>query len=547
MATVLVDAQQSGISKKHEGEIPSKEEAVFIEIRELLEKSRTVAATKERHYISRISAPIRDLNAASYTPMVVAVGPYHFRKAPKAGEDIKNHYLQLVLGGKNDEDNRKIITGMSSLINAARECYAESTETISDQEFLKMMLFDSCFIVEIIRRFYAKEQKELNEHVDDDPIFIDETTRSTIRRDLVLFENQLPFFVLQKFYDLTIETKSDTLSLCKMALDFVDDTIPGSYCVLTGGDPYEPKHLLGLLYDSLARIKDPYRSSRVGPCGLAVGLCCLFLCSGWLGILLMVLLLPWTIFLIFKALLISICCPYSPPSGNENELISCSMSLHEKGVKFRKMVTNGKKTPTKTQEVDKEKLQEVDKEKKQEADKGKKQVGSLFDVEFSFDDGTLTVPTLTINSNTKAIFLNLLAYERYCRPRPGDKKYVRDYMALMDCLIDSSDDVKILCKHGIFENSSRDNEEITKLFDRPKDDFIIIDPKNFVYKETFKSINCYCNQRWTYFVVTWSKWMAKLRAKYFDSPWTLISLLAAIILLALTVVQTIYTLLAYYY
>ncbi|KAK6914238.1 Protein of unknown function DUF247, plant [Dillenia turbinata] len=541
MATVPAGAQQSGILE-HEGKIPSKEvTAVFVDIQKLLEKSRTVAPTTDRHYISRISAPVRDINKKSYAPQVVAIGPYHHKKPPQSGEDIKSHYLQVVLGRKTDQEKLNILEGMRSLIEKARGCYAESTEGILDQEFLKMMLFDSCFIVEIIRRFQAKEEEKKrlqakeeekrDEHFDDDPFFIDETTRSAIRRDLVLFENQLPFFVLQKFYDLTFETKSGTLSFCKMALHFVGYTIPGPYCYLPGGDNYEPKHLLGLLYDSLARINRPDRRSRFGPCGQVVGLCCLFLCSGCLGILLMVLLLPCIIFLIIKAVLISICCPYSPPSGNEFELISCSTSLREKGVKFRKRrLTDEKRTPTTP-------MQEVDKEKNEK--------GSLFDVEFSFDDGTLRVPTLTINNNTKAVFLNLLAYERYCRP--DDPKYVRDYMALMDCLIDSSYDVRILCKEGIFENSSRDNKEIIKLFDRPKDDFIIIDPKDFVYRKTFQSINSYCNQCWTHFVVAWSKWMFKLRTKYFDSPWALISLLAATILLVLTVVQTIYTLLSYYH
>ncbi|KAK6914236.1 Protein of unknown function DUF247, plant [Dillenia turbinata] len=529
MATVSADAQQSGILEHQRKILTCEGEAVFVEIQELLEKSRTVAPPKERQYINRISDPVRLLNAASYRPNVVAIGPYHLKVRPKTGQDMKSHYFQLVLGGITHEEWQNIIAGMNSLIKEARECYdAESIEAISDYEFLKMMLFDSCFIVEIIRRFHPKEEEGMHEHIfDDDTFFMDEITRDTIRRDLVLFENQLPFFVLQKFYDLTVrpqsrpESKSGT-PFCKMALRFVGYTIRGPYCDLPGGDHYEPKHLLGLLYDSLARIKETDRSSRFGPCGLLVGLCCLFLGGGWLEILLMVLLLPWTIFLIFKASLISICCPYSQPSGDEFGLISCSTDLLEKGVKFRKRVTDEKGTPP-TRKI------EVGKERNKKS--------SLFDVEFSFDDGTLTVPTLTINTNTKAVFLNLLAYERYRRPE--DPKYVRDYMALMDCLIDSSDDVKILCKHGIFENQSQSNEEITKLFDRSNDDFIIIDPRKFIYVNTFREINYYCDH---HPVVTWSKWMAKLRG-----PWTLISFLAGNFLLALTVVQTIYTVLSYHH
>ncbi|KAK6914235.1 Protein of unknown function DUF247, plant [Dillenia turbinata] len=499
MATALADAQQSGISEP-ESEIPSTEvDAVFVEIQELLEKSTTVAPTKERHSINRISGPIRDLNAASYTPKVVTIGPYHLKtESLKTGEVIKTHYLQLVLGGKTDGQKRNIIKGMSSLIKKAREYYEpESTVNISDREFLKMMLLDSCFIVEIIQRFQSEE--EMHEPIfQDDHLFIREATRSTIRRDLVLFENQLPFCVLQRFYDLTRPvcrpaTKSSTLVFSKMALRFVGYTIGGQNHDLQEAN--EPKHLLGLLYDSLARIGPLWRPT-FGPWRRLVNVARMLLHLGCPRSLPMVLLfIPWAIFVIFKNVLLSFCCSYSS-SGYQFKLISCSTSLLEKGVKFRK----------------------------------RDEWTSLFDVEF--EDGTLIMPTLTINSNTKAVLLNLLAYERY---RHDDRKYVRDYMALMDCLIDSSHDVQILCDHGIFVNSSPDNDEITKLFDKPKDDFIMIDPNNFIYRETFQNMNSYCNQRWTRLVATWSRWMAKLRTKYFDSPWTLISLLAATFLLALTV------------
>ncbi|KAK6914231.1 Protein of unknown function DUF247, plant [Dillenia turbinata] len=178
MATVLTDAQQSEIWED-EGKILSKEEAVFIEIQVLHEKSHAVATTNERDRINRLSAAEQVSNAESYTPKIVAIGPYHNENPPKAGEDIKHHFVQLVLGQKSIVEKENIIEEMSSLIGKARGCYEESTEAISDCKFLRMMLFDSCFIVEIIRRFYGEEEVH-----DDDPIFIYEGSLSTIWRDL---------------------------------------------------------------------------------------------------------------------------------------------------------------------------------------------------------------------------------------------------------------------------------------------------------------------------------------------------------------------------
>ncbi|KAI3898908.1 hypothetical protein MKW92_010334, partial [Papaver armeniacum] len=55
----------------------------------------------------------------------------------------------------------------------------------------------------------------------------------------------------------------------------------------------------------------------------------------------------------------------------------------------------------------------------------------------------------------------------------------------------------------------------------------------------------YCNQGT---VMVWRMcriWIANLYENYFSNPWTIISLVAAAILMALTVVQTYYTVISY--
>ncbi|KAK6929625.1 Protein of unknown function DUF247, plant [Dillenia turbinata] len=221
---------------------------VCIDINFILERSRTIAPSTE-YYINRVNGCIKGLNEQTYTSMTITIGPYYtkLRKGIhyKTMEDLKCHYLRSALSGKSKEEVRNIVEKMSSLVKSARQCYAQSTDDDPDQAFLRLMLLDSCFIVEIIFMFYCKEKGKIKENLKDDPFIRDETTHSSIRRDLLLFENQLPFFVLQRFYDLTRaqnENIHNSPSFINMALHFV--SYGDIQSELDTSKP--PKHLLSL-------------------------------------------------------------------------------------------------------------------------------------------------------------------------------------------------------------------------------------------------------------------------------------------------------------
>ncbi|KAB2628458.1 hypothetical protein D8674_033253 [Pyrus ussuriensis x Pyrus communis] len=67
-------------------------------------------------------------------------------------------------------------------------------------EFLHMMILDGCFLVQIVRKFVNKEQRDIN-----DPVFNMDCMFQYICHDLLLLENQIPWFVLQYIYELTVK------------------------------------------------------------------------------------------------------------------------------------------------------------------------------------------------------------------------------------------------------------------------------------------------------------------------------------------------------
>ncbi|KAK6929631.1 Protein of unknown function DUF247, plant [Dillenia turbinata] len=422
-----------------------RSDSVVIDIENKLSQIHRISA---ECFIFRIRDQVRKVNEKAYTPEVVAIGPYHHKNSclqPMEGNKLQ--YLKLFLQKNKEFSVGRLVKAMRMMEGKARRCYEQPVD-LSEDEFVEMMLLDSCFVVELFRRFHSKEEGDCN-----DPVFIMESIRSSIRRDMVLFENQLPFFVLQAYFDMTKIGDEPNVNLTHMALEFIGHVFPSPDCSPTFPPPldYEANHLLGLLYNSLIP-SIPEQKLKIG-------------------------------------------------RTNIRELIDCSTELQEKGVKFKAA-----------------------------------NVSSLLNIRF--ENGVMEVPPLIIDNYTETVFQNLIAYERHCPD--GNPRYVSDYIAVMDCLINSTEDVELLRKHGIVENWLSDDQAITNIFNRPADNFIAFG-NDCIYAGLFNNVNEYCLRPGTQFKAQWDKWMANLLDNYFNSPWALISLLAATILLALTVAQTLTT------
>ncbi|KAJ6393049.1 hypothetical protein OIU77_022516 [Salix suchowensis] len=153
-----------------------------------------------------------------------------------------------------------------------------------------------------------------------------------------------------------------------------------------------------------------------------------------------------------------------------------------------------------------------------------------------FEKGMMKIPCLTVVDTTESLFRNLIAYEQ-CSQRQN--LYVTDYITLMDCLINTREDVQILRHCGIIENGLGDDEMACMLFNNLGTNVMISDRDRFYYAQVFERVEMHCARRH-------NVWMAKLRRDYFNSPWSLISFLAALSLLLLTFLQTLFTVMSYY-
>ncbi|KAI3836085.1 hypothetical protein MKW98_016389 [Papaver atlanticum] len=146
----------------------------------------------------------------------------------------------------------------------------------------------------------------------------------------------------------------------------------------------------------------------------------------------------------------------------------------------------------------------------------------------------LKLPVVDIDDTTESKLLNLMAFERF---HVGAGNEVTSYVYFMDNIIDSSEDVKILKSSGVLINSIGSDKAVARLFNELTKD-AMPDSENMLEKVVQKQLDKHCRNKW-------NEWRATLNHTYFKNPWALLSLLAAVLLLALTISQTFYSIYGY--
>ncbi|KAK1315794.1 putative UPF0481 protein [Acorus calamus] len=124
----------------------------------------------------------------------------------------------------------------------------------------------------------------------------------------------------------------------------------------------------------------------------------------------------------------------------------------------------------------------------------------------------MEIPTLCIFESTMPLFRNLIAFEQ-CYPLT--RNHVTFYAVLMQFLLDTPRDVKVLQGEGILR-SRLNEEELACQFNQLCRDVIYSNNRSYL-TDVFHNVNGYCDSRW-------HRWRAVLARDYFSNPWTVISL-----------------------
>ncbi|KAF8006985.1 hypothetical protein BT93_K1092 [Corymbia citriodora subsp. variegata] len=117
-------------------------------------------------------------------------------------------------------------------------------------------------------------------------------------------------------------------------------------------------------------------------------------------------------------------------------------------------------------------------------------------------------------------------------------KHVSTYATFMACLLNTPADAEFLCNRKIIERYFGTDEKIADFFSNIGKDVVFDIRKNHLC-QVFQDVNTYCEKDLR---VHW----ASFKNTYFKSRWYLISAIAAIILLVLSAIQSLYAVIAYY-
>ncbi|KAG6736321.1 hypothetical protein POTOM_060933 [Populus tomentosa] len=191
--------------------------------------------------IFRVPHILRRHSEKAYTPNAFSIGLWH-RHHPlmKATEKVKLKYLKGLLSRRSASISLKgLIKSTRGIEKEARSCYAGPID-VGVEDFVRMLVIDGCFLIELFRKDQDTYLRE-----DDDPIFSVSCMLQYLYHDLILVENQIPWFVLERLFKMTAEPGNAT-TLAQLALRF--------FQIIFSSDPppivpsnQGPKHLLDLL------------------------------------------------------------------------------------------------------------------------------------------------------------------------------------------------------------------------------------------------------------------------------------------------------------
>ncbi|XP_062105257.1 UPF0481 protein At3g47200-like [Humulus lupulus] len=416
-------------------------------------------------WIHRIPRKLRKVKESAYTPQLISIGPFHHgREELKAMEVLKEKYHQKLLqrlpkDGSVSNQMEEFIRDSYKEIHGRYAGLSNNGFDDEDQAFEKIIMRDACFIVELFQRNDSKKES------DDDYILSTPWLKKAIKLDLIMLENQIPFFVLRQLYTITaphlpsvnvpITQASNHMNpFLKLTCSFFKDHIVKESDWEKFAEIKEIKHFTNLLREFWLPREFIKRRN-----------------------------------------------PQQKDIADRKYLYSAT-KLDKAGVTFKRA---SKGTSLADVKISKKPVLKFI-----PASKGMK----------------LKLPELKLENDTECLLRNVMALEQCLYPK---EDYICGYVALMDQLINTSEDVDFLVERKIITNMLGSNKEAARLFNGLCNQ---IPREKTFYARFYNDLNKFYENRWN---VTRST----LKKVYFKDLWTGSSTVVGLFVLVFTVTATI--------
>eukprot|EP01018_Ginkgo_biloba_P015793 Gb_20047 [translate_table: standard] len=532
-----------------------------IQIRERLDIEEVEEEEKVSASIFNVPKQYGAIKPEAFIPQVVSIGPYHhWRSELYEMERYKltaaRRIQKRLIKGKRF---LSVVEEFHKYEWQIRSCYHKYIDH-SGETLAWLMALDASFLLQCLQFFqHEREPLEISacfiKEEDDKhlgPLVRDPKGKSTlmhngIARDIMLLENQVPLFLLQKLLEMQLagdqaDQKANqrlwTLlrAACRELSPFNFDLPEMSK---------ERGHLLEFLYYALVPTPEPndypihtadiessvdmtagpfrrvlnlvwkfFSSLNVGPVKFVVTMVRRSLNARPVQILMK---LPWR--LVSSLFNLPILRILKAPWG----FLFTNMDDSRGSQNSTDGASSGHKSVERAPLFDELVIPSVA-ELRHAGVKFAATKGDLNQIRFDSKCMTLYLPSIRLDHNTEVLLRNLIAFE--VSVAPGAMVFAR-YTDFMNGMIDSEEDVRLLRQKGIIHSHLKNDEEVAKLWNSLG--YVRLTKVAYLDK-VIRDLNKYYNRKWNVAIAEFVK-------KYIFGSWQILSLLAAALLLCLTFLQ----------
>ncbi|CAM0877632.1 unnamed protein product [Alopecurus aequalis] len=223
--------------------------------------------------IYRVPAVLLAADKGAYQPTFLPLGPYHSGDSDSATEDMRTWHARkpqnmawaMEKAGGDGPPVVEYMKAIASIESKARSCY-DSDVTLGWDAFCRMLLLD-CFQLITVLDFLGHNDDEPPEEEtgpgdDDDGKTPRTGVVTSIGHDLMMLENQIPFFVVQRMYVL-LHGEAGSGAIAKLAWETINN-IMGGLRPSSSPPALEIQHLVHLCH---VYLKPSNLEESLGACG----------------------------------------------------------------------------------------------------------------------------------------------------------------------------------------------------------------------------------------------------------------------------------------
>ncbi|KAG6484273.1 hypothetical protein ZIOFF_061068 [Zingiber officinale] len=377
-----------------------------------------------------VSKILRDAQPKAYEPKIVSLGPYHYHKPHLRAMNQQHKWslLNKLLDQDRSKDLKYYLKVIKDNETRARNAYpTQSMIGICENQFVTMMLLDCVFVIEILWLW-----KKSPEGIKNLVFMSEQRSQIIVARDMLLLENQLPFFLIETLFDSAFTGHPGVRGKLKSWLgEFFSGFLDSKISQVPNGSHIH--HILHLFYLGVV-------PSNINSCICAVS----------------------------HATVDSAATERTDRHQSITRLgwIPSATRLEETRIKFRR-----NKSPTDAQLL-----------------------GITF--EKGFLKGVLTIPQFEVDDDTNILFRNLIALEQCDIRNIADVGApFTAYVFFMSCIIHTAADVEILQRNDIIISGIGSNRQVARLFNSLCKE-VVVDSDKCYLSQVVKEVNAHSNSIW---------------------------------------------------